>query len=334
VSGGFSDNIRVVNQSGVLDRLTLDTVTVGANSAANGNDGLQVQPQGTATIKVTVNNSTFTSARGDLLQYVDNGSGSGQDLVITNSNFSNNHPAIATGGGGLTITSGTNNNLPLTITGNTFRNAVGPALLVVKPTGTGTLSGTISNNTIGLSGVANTGSAEGSALKVQSVGQGAVTVAITNNTIQQYNNFGIEVLAGGGAVAQSGTINATITGNTVRQPGTTAGTAGIPKNGVHLNIGTVPGDTFAACAAITGNTLFGSGADAVPPVGADYDFRLRQRQATTIRLPGYAGANNDNTAVTNFVAANNPLTGTPTGLVANTVPTGGGYVGGAACPTP
>ncbi|MBX3672698.1 MAG: Ig-like domain-containing protein [Burkholderiales bacterium] len=334
VSGGFSDNIRVVNQSGTLDRLTLNTVTVGANSAANGNDGLQVQPQGTATIKVTVTNSAFTSARGDLLQYVDNGSGSGQDLVITNSNFSNNHPAIATGGGGLTITSGTNNNLPLTITGNTFRNAVGPALLVVKPTGTGTLSGTISNNTIGQSGVANTGSAEGSALKVQSVGQGTVTVAITNNTIQQYNNFGIEVLAGGGASAQSGTINATITGNTLREPGTTAGTAGIPKNGVHLNIGTVPGDTFLTCAAITGNTLFGSGADAVPPVGADYDFRLRQRQATTIRLPGYGGANNDNTAVTNFIAANNPLVGTPTGLVANTVPTGGGYVGGAACPTP
>jgi hypothetical protein len=59
---------------------------------------------------------------------------------------------------------------------------------------------------------------------------------------------------------------------------------------------------------------------------------LRQRQATTIRLPGYAGATNDNTAVVNFVVGNNSAGGTPTGLASNTVPTGGGFTGtGTTC---
>jgi len=331
VSGGFADNFRVFNQSGTLDRLTFDAVAIGANSTANGNAGILIEPQGTAVIKATVTNSTFTASRGDLLHYVDNGSGAGQDLLITNNAFSNNHPAIATGGGGVTISSGVNNNLPVTITGNTFRDAVGPGVLIVKTLGTGTLSGTFGNNTIGVLGFANSGSAEGSAFKLQTVGQGTVTLAITNNLIHQYNNFGIELLAGGGAVAQSGAFNATITGNTVDQPGNTAGTIAIPKNGIHLNIGTVPGDTFQACAVITSNSIATSGLDSVPATLGDIDFRLRQRQATTIRLPGYGGANNDNAAVTTFVANNNG--GTPVGLVTNTVPTGGGYIGtGATCP--
>ena len=58
------------------------------------------------------------------------------------------------------------------------------------------------------------------------------------------------------------------------------------------------------------------------------DFRLRQRQSTTVFLPGYAGANNDDAAVVAFAQGNNG--GTPTGSAANTVPTGGGFQG--TCP--
>jgi hypothetical protein len=63
--------------------------------------------------------------------------------------------------------------------------------------------------------------------------------------------------------------------------------------------------------------------------GPSADFRLRQRMATTVKLPGYAGANNDNAAVIAFVQSRNG--GTPTGSVSNTVPTGGGFIGGT-CP--
>ncbi len=154
-----------------------------------------------------------------------------------------------------------------------------------------------------------------------------MTVSITGNQIRQYNNFGIELLTGGGASPTGGALNATITGNTVKEPGT----GGLPMNGIHLNGGTVPGDTYQICASVGGagalaNDITGSGAN------AGTDFRLRQRQATTVRLPGYGGANNNDAAVVTFVQANN--VGAPSGLASNTVPTGGGFVGGAACPTP
>jgi hypothetical protein len=219
----------------------------------------------------------------------------------------------------------------MTVSGNSFRDAVGPAVLAVKSIGPATQTGTFTNNPIGVAAATNSGSAEGSALKLQSVDQGAVNWTVTNNQIRGYNNFGIEVLAGGGSTPQTGTLNTTITGNTITQPGSTPGTITIPKQGIHYNIGTVPGDTFQACARITGNTIDTSGADASPATGVNVDVRMRQRQATTIRLPGYAGASNDNTAVQNFIAANNSA-GTSV-LAQNTVPTGGGFIGtGTTCP--
>jgi len=50
-----------------------------------------------------------------------------------------------------------------------------------------------------------------------------------------------------------------------------------------------------------------------------------------VRLPGYVGASTDTAAVVVFVKANNGVT--PTGSATTQAP-GGGFVGGAACPTP
>jgi hypothetical protein len=61
------------------------------------------------------------------------------------------------------------------------------------------------------------------------------------------------------------------------------------------------------------------------------DIRLRQRQATTVRLPGYGGANNNDAAVQAYLAGRNTVTTT---AASNTVPTGGGFIGGAACTQP
>ncbi|MEA2219334.1 MAG: hypothetical protein QOJ35_1960, partial [Solirubrobacteraceae bacterium] len=239
----------------------------------------------------------------------------------------------------LTLTNGaTSGATTMSITGaNTFRDAVGNALTIAKSTGTSTQTGTFSGNTIGVNAVANSGSAEGDALKLQTLGQGTMNWAVTNNVIHGYNNFGVEVEAGGAASAQSGAVNATITGNTIDQPGNTTGTLTLPKNGVHLNIGTVPGDTYAACAVIGGagalaNSLANAGADANPPVGGGQDVRLRQRQSTTIRLPGYGGTATDTAAVQAFVAANNP-SGGPSVISSVNSPPGGGFTGtGSTCP--
>jgi Bacterial Ig domain/Cadherin-like domain len=330
ISGAFEDNFRVANQSGSLNRITFDATTIGANSTTDGNDGLLIEGESSATINVTVQNSFFTSARADLFNLILNGNNT-SDLIFTGNTLTNNHPAIATGGGGVTIVSGNNvasgANFTFNMSGNSFRDADGHAVLIVKSTDPGTVSGTFANNTIGVAATANSGSAAGSGLKVQNAGLGTITIAITGNQIRQYNNFGIELLTGGGATAYSGNLNATITGNTVSNPGT----GGLPMNGIHLNGGTVPGDTYQICANIGGagalaNSITGSGAN------GGTDFRLRQRQSTTVKLPGYVGANTDDTAVVTFVAGQQ-LVGA-SGLASHNVPPGGGFVGGAACPTP
>jgi hypothetical protein len=325
VSGSIEDNVRVVNSSGVLDRLTFNGVTIGPNGTTEGDDGVAIQAQGTAVVNVTVQNSSFTGARADLLEVLLLGTAS-SDLVLSGNAFSNNHPAIVGGGGGITIASGSGAipTLTYSITGNSFRDAAGTALVVRKGSGTGSFSGTIANNTIGVAGVPNSGSLQGSGIDAATVGGGVHTVAISGNQIRQYNNSGILLTAGNAAAGGQGTLNATVTGNTVAQPGT-LGT--LAMNGVHLNSGTNAGDQHQVCLALSGNSLAGSGA-----LGGT-DVRLRQRMLTTVRLPGYAGANNDNAAVQTFVQANNG--GTPTVLAQNTVSTGGGgFVGGAACPQP
>jgi VCBS repeat-containing protein len=329
ISGGISDNFRVVNTTGSLNRITFTSVTVGANSTANGNDGITLEAQSTATLNATIQNSTFTSARGDLFQLNLLGT-STSDLVFSGNTLSNNHPAIATGGGGVTISggdnSGTGSTLTYNISNNTFRDANGHAVLIVKSTDPGSFSGTFSGNTIGVAGVNDSGSVAGDGLKLQNAGLGTVSATITGNQIRQYNNFGIELETGGGATAQSGALNTTITGNTISNPGT----GGLPMNGIQLNAGTVPGDTYQVCSKVGGagglaNSITGSGAN------GGTDFRLRQRQSTTVRLPGYGGANNDNTAVVTFLQG---LNGGASGLASNTVGTGGGgFVGGGTtCP--
>jgi hypothetical protein len=325
ISGALTDNFRVLNNGGqTLNRITVTATTFGPNSTANGNDGLVLQ--GTdGTLNVTVSSCFFTSARGDLFQLDLHGTVS-SDLVFTGNALSNNHPNIVSGGGGVTIGGGgAGNNPTLTylIDNNTMRDALGSAVALGKGTGTGSFTGTISNNTIGVGGVANSGSSQGSGISVISVGGGSHSTHITGNQIRQYNNSGILLQIGDASQGGNGTLNATVTGNVIAQPGTFA------SNGVFLNVGTLSGDAHQACFTLGGagalaNSITGSSAN-----GAT-DFRLRERFATTVRLPGYAGANNNNAAVVTFVQGNNG--GTPTGLVANNVPTGAGYIGGAPCP--
>jgi len=327
ISGGFADNFRVVNTQGTLDRITFSSVTIGANSTTDGNDGVTLEARATATLNATVANSNFTSARGDLFQLNLLGT-SKSDLAFTGNTLSNNHPAIATGGGGVTISGGDNSGSGVTLTyniaNNTARDANGHAFLIVKSTDPGSFTGTFTNNTIGVPAVADSGSQAGSDLKLQNAGLGTVEAAITDNHLYQYNNFGIELLTGGSATPESGNLIVTVTGNTISNPGT----GGLPMDGIQLNAGTVPGDTYQICAMIGGsgalaNSITGSGANGGP------DFRLRQRQSTTVRLPGYGGANNDNAAVVAFVQGNN---GGASGLASNTVATGGGgFIGGSSC---
>jgi hypothetical protein len=174
--------------------------------------------------------------------------------------------------------------------------------------------------------VLDSGSESSNTITFAAKGAGAATVAITNNTVRQFSNaYGIFV----GATEGSPNVNATITGNTVKEPGTFA------LNGIRVDAGATagpPADAATVCVNLTGNDATGSAK--APP--SDTDIRLRQRFSTTIRLPGYSGAASDTAAVNTFVANNNdPAGATPPPTVSSVqnTPTGGGYVGGAACAT-
>ncbi len=108
-------------------------------------------------------------------------------------------------------------------------------------------------------------------------------------------------------------------GNTVANPGNNALIGGIFQ-GVHLNNGVTPGDTFQTCIDVENNSAVGTGRN------GGVDKRLRQRQSTTVRLPGYVGPAADTIAVHNYLVARN--TGTPTGAHL------GSFGGGGACIQP
>lgn len=324
ISGASEDNIRVVNTSGTLNRLTVSATTVGANSNALGSDGIFVETQGSAVINVTVQNSFFTSSRGDLLQFNQGSTGS-MDAVISGTAFSDNHPAIVAGGGGVNI-GGTGGSMTFNVSTNTFRDSTGAAFAVSCGNAGVSCVGRIEGNAVGVAGIPNSGSTSASGIAVVNSGGGTVTALINNNQVRQYNNHGI-LLQSGQTLGNPTSYSVTVTNNTIANPGN----LNTDFNGIHLNNGTVPGENHTSCVDIRTNTIAGSGAGVTPPNNAD--FRLRQRQNTTVRLPGYGGANNNDAAVVTFVSGNQ--TTVTTGAASNTVGSGGGgFIGGAACPTP
>jgi hypothetical protein len=335
VSGAIEDNWRIINNvdrnvaGNPLNRITFTSFTLGANSTAVGDNGLFIQAQLNSEIDVTIQNSTFTSARGDIFQFDLTNTAKG-DLIFQNNAVTNNHPAVVVGGGGVTLSGGgsTNSNVSFTydINTNTFRDARGDALLVALQVGGGSFSGKIRNNTFGVAATDQSGSKEATDVEVRTVGSGNQVVQIDNNQIRQYGNFGILLQVGGQTAngnGSAGTMNATVTNNTINTPSSFA----FIKNGFQLNSGTNAGDTFQVCLNLSNNTLGGSGQN------GGNDFQLRNRFTTTDKLPGYGGANNDNAAVVAFIQGQN--TGAETGNASNNVAGGsGGFVGGAACSTP
>jgi hypothetical protein len=323
-SGSVEDTLRVLNNNGSLNRLTISGSTFGLNNSTTGDNGIYIESSGAAVINVTVQNSFFTGSRGDHFQMsLTTGCSCSGDLIFSGNTVSNNNPGILPGGGTFVI-GGVGGAFTYNVNNNTFRDATGTAVQVSGGGVGSSVRGTLNNNTVGVQATANSGSTGGGGMTLRSDGGGTFIGAVTNNRIYQYNNHAI-LLQGGDQMGNALDFQMTVTGNTAASPGT----INTDFNGIQLNNGIVSTDNFSSCADIKTNTLTGAGKGGTPP--NNNDLRLRQRQSTTVRLPGYGGANNDNTAVQNFLAGQNTLA---TVAASNTVPTGGGYVGGAACAQP
>lgn len=308
ISGGVEDNVRIRNFTGTLTQFTVSGSAIHDTPAVSpGNNGLLVQADGTANMTVDIINTNFTRNRANGIQAITNDNGVIDIEVGT---------AAANSGGtyqdnniGVNIAHNSTGTLNFDVRNGTFQPVAlttGASPININLGFAGNqMSGTVTNNFI-----RNANSPTGPGIRIISNGAGTLTIAASNNNIAQIGNRGIEIIARDG----SNRINATVNNNTI------ALTDPLSADGIRADAGAVSTDTTTICANITGNTS--------TTVAGVFGVRVRQRFAgTTYFLQGYGGSATDDTAVANFLSANN---GGATALADHA---GTGFQNGV-CPTP
>ena len=344
IEGGFEDNLNVVNTSGVLNRLTISGTTFGFNTVAGGNNSLTFDAQNAGTtLNFTLKSSIIKGSHIDWLNASANSSSTmdaviGGPLVADGNSFDNTGANAFSSpvANGNRLVTGSVGNMTLDIRNNTLKGSLGEAIRVRSSAAgalTGTMNARVRNNTVGVAATANSGSTSGSGIFIFGDGGSDMNVAVTNNQVFQYNQSGI-LLQFGDEINDGAVYNATVTGNTVSNPGNLLNNF----NGIQLNNGTVAAtDNFTTCIDVggagVGNIASNSGRGGVAPNNAD--LRLRQRQNTTVRLPGYVGPTRDDSdddvaqVATYLLGRNTAVTANGNSQIGS-----GGYIGGAACTQP
>jgi large repetitive protein len=338
ISGGFTNNLRVINTSGALT-LTVggataaDATTIGHNNTTNGAQGILLRTDGSGvTMNATVRNNTFQGAR-DLMFLATPISSATMTLTLSNNTMNNTHPNIVGGGGGIGVTA-SDSTMNATISNNTITGAVGTTVNAFADLANGLWNGTISNNTIG-SSTAGSGSSTGSGIQLDANQGGTMKANIASNTLQHFAANGIAAFSGDctpnnvpSLCGNAALYDVTIQGNTLSNR-EDSGTSN--WNGIFALAGKGTNDNVSACFDIKNNSLAGAGDG--PNAGLNSDLRVRDRFASTVKLPGYTGANNDNTAVQNYLIARPNTVNTI--QATNEVPISGGFInGGSACVQP
>jgi uncharacterized repeat protein (TIGR01451 family) len=250
IAGGQTNNLRVGNNTGSLNRLTVNNSTIGDPDGAGGQRGLGTIVQGgnsdiliegrhgISAMNVTLSNDTLNYGVGDVVRILNNDNTApvgSMDVVARNNSMVNINPQATQISGASILTVAGLSNVTYEIACNKMANPNGFALNVFKAHNTagtpaGNFTGTIFNNTIGNTGVANSGSgAFADALNVDQQGTGTGTVLIKNNVIRRYDEAGIRI-NNVDNLGQLSTLNATVIGNTVTEPDADA-FAGIWVNG-------------------------------------------------------------------------------------------------------
>jgi uncharacterized repeat protein (TIGR01451 family) len=285
----LTDNLRIVNTSGTLDRLTISNSTFGTVGSA-GFNGVHFSVQNAATMKVTVSGSTFTSALDALLR-ADTSGNATLDLVARTNSFTNANGS-AVSAGGLVIagdTVGVGATVTYDISCNSVRDSKRAAIAVLKGSGNGQWAGSIVNNAVGVADTANSGSTTDSGIHVTSDGTGSHTVLVANNTVNHTNLNGIRLTAADSQAPLNGgqgVMNATVFGNV-------AGNAGSSQvAGLRVEAGSGAGDTNVI------NVVVGSATDPAlqndfstghPSGGNDVQFAVAGTAAINLSKNGSTG---------------------------------------------
>jgi CSLREA domain-containing protein len=273
---GLSRTVMIQNTASGTLNLNVTNSTINQSltsnvSPTNASDAMFLDMEGTAASNLTVTNSNFLAWRQFGIQGRALNSAT-MTYDIHNNKFANGNTApvnasasLSFGGSG--FAPGADIYLQANIHDNTFRHGAdgsataptnGGAHLVfglVSGAGKGDLK--FQNNTVGVNGVVGSGAGNAAdALRLFSSGnQGSTRVTgtthsrylVTGNTIQRYGEVGIQLNARQG----NSIIDATITGNIIRQPGTAAlGAFGA----IWVNAGALAADTNQVNVAIGGTS--------------------------------------------------------------------------------
>ncbi len=351
IKGGIEDNFRIINPSGTCD-VTIDSCTIrDTSTAATGNDNVQIRSNANASITAYVTNNTFAATNGDHLQTIATEQSS-LTIVATDNNLSGGGGASALLQG-ITISGGNPTPLDSTetvrfnVSNNTMTGTIqGGAININQGSGNGNWQGQVVGNIIGNAGVQCSGATQSSGVRLENHSKGVMIGIVNNNTIRQTCGAGggMSVLAGDNTASGlgNGPLNATVLNNSVIVPAG-LGSPFSDDHGIVMVAGNVTGNTNQVCVDFQNNTAQGNTA-----VGSGgQGFRIRQRFASTVFLPGYAGPAAGAPAVaavrTYILGRPNTASGDPStpnnGDVSVTVqnPPGGGFVntpGGAQCTQP
>jgi len=286
-------------------------------SPEDSGSSLAIEARNSGTVaNVTVLNSVFSGAAGDLGNFTGQ-TGTSMDVIFQGNTCANNHANNINGGGGLTLA--TQGTYTFNVSSNSFRDADGSAITLFKASSGTSLSGVIRSNAIGVAGVADSGSKSGNGIFLSSSGSGTISLTIDNNNIRQYSgNAGIYMDNTDGIYA----LNLNITGNTTAEPGPAA------FAGLALAAG-APSTTDAipVCANITGNNF-----SAGDPSNSNDVIIGVSTGGSSMRLPGYSGTTLAD--VQNFILGNNNVAGTTVSAYFDAPATAASFTGGAACVTP
>jgi hypothetical protein len=262
---GFNKTLAVVNDTGILNRLTITSCTIRNNQPASTvADSFLATSSGSATLNFTVNGaSVFNAVRGFHITTSANGASTMDIQINGGCAFSNTINPLPAGGGTQFGSAGTDSFVTVNIDGNSFRhgsgasppgvNNVGRLMTIGVVSGTSKFDGKIINNTFGVTGIARSGAGDGAdAIGIFASGnQGTTRVngtthsrfLVQNNTIKRYGETGILINARQG----NSILDATVLGNIINEPGTAALGA---FAAIWVNAGALPPDTSAVNIAI------------------------------------------------------------------------------------
>jgi hypothetical protein len=222
ISGSFSTHVRVQNTLGVLNRLVIDSSTLGAlnDNGTHGGSSILFDAASGATFNFTVSNSTLSGSRSHMLNANGHG-GSHMDAEVTQNKLENADAFILSGAGGVLLQGGDLGIADVTfniscnkISTSAAGGAKGAAINIFKATNatSGSFVGTVKGNAIGVVGQTLSGAPNfAPALWIQDHGAGTFTTLIQDNTVVEYGEEAIDLARTSG----SSTLNASVFGNVV-----------------------------------------------------------------------------------------------------------------------